>query len=131
MDPAQDDLTLQSRRLFCTRTAYGLGSAALASLLVPKASEGAAPSSAPGLPGLPHFAPKAKRAIYLFMAGAPAQVDLLDYKPLMKEMFDEDLPDSVRMGQRLTTMTSKQARFPIAPSRFKFAKHGQSGAWVS
>ena len=131
MDPAHEYLRLQSRRLFCTRTAYGLGSAALASLLLPHAASAAAPSATGGLPELPHFAPKAKRAIYLFMAGAPAQMDLLDYKPVMKEMFDKDLPDSIRMGQRLTTMTSGQSRFPVAPSTFQFAQHGQSGAWVS
>ncbi len=80
---------------------------------------------------MPHFAPKAKRAIYLFMNGGPSQMDLFDYKPAMGAMFDKDLPDSIRMGQRLTTMTSGQSRFPIAPSKFKFARHGQSGAWVS
>ena len=84
-----------------------------------------------GLPGLPHFAPKAKRAIYLFMNGGPSQMDLFDYKPAMGAMFDKDLPDSIRMGQRLTTMTSGQARFPVAPSKYKFARHGQSGTWVS
>ncbi|MBM3762315.1 MAG: DUF1501 domain-containing protein [Acidobacteria bacterium] len=80
---------------------------------------------------LPHFAPKAKRAIYLHMVGAPPQMDLLDYKPGMKDWFDKDLPDSIRQGQRLTTMTSGQTRFPIAPSVFKFAQHGKSGAWIS
>ena len=80
---------------------------------------------------MPHFPPKAKRAIYLFMNGGPSQMDLFDYKPRMNAMFDKDLPDSIRKGQRLTTMTSGQARFPIAPSKYKFAQHGQSGAWVS
>jgi hypothetical protein len=84
-----------------------------------------------GIPGLPHFAPQAKRAIYLFMAGAPSQLDLFDYKPTMDEWFDKDLPDSIRMGQRLTTMTSGQSRFPIAPSKYKFQQYGESGAWVS
>ncbi len=83
------------------------------------------------LPDLPHFAPKAKRAIYLFMAGAPCQMDLFDYKPKMDDLFDEDFPESIRMGQRLTTMTSEQERFPLAPSIYKFEQHGQSGAWVS
>jgi hypothetical protein len=83
------------------------------------------------LPGLPHFAPTAKRAIYLHMVGAPPQMDLFDYKPAMKDWYDKDLPDSIRRGQRLTTMTSGQSRFPIAPSVFNFGQHGQSGAWVS
>ncbi len=89
------------------------------------------PQSPVVFPGLPHFAPKAKRAIYLFMNGGPSQLDLFDYKPKMDAMFDKDLPDSIRKGQRLTTMTSGQARFPVAPSRYKFARHGQSGMWLS
>ncbi len=84
-----------------------------------------------GLPGLPHFPPKAKRAIYLFMNGGPSQMDLFDYKPKMDAMFDKDLPESIRKGQRLTTMTSGQSRFPIAPSKYKFAQHGKSGMWIS
>jgi hypothetical protein len=82
-------------------------------------------------PGLPHFPPKAKAVIYLHMNGGPAQMDLWDYKPQLAEFFDKDLPDSVRMGQRITTMTSGQARLPVAPSIFKFAQHGQCGTWVS
>ncbi len=113
----------------------GLGSAALASLLAENGSQrdmrrpvkpGPAPRPA-GLPGLPHFPPKAKRAIYLFMNGGPSQMDLFDYKPKMEPMFDKDLPDSIRKGQRLTTMTSGQARFPIAPSKYKFAAARQVG----
>ena len=84
-----------------------------------------------GLPTLPHFRPKARRAIWLFPAGAPSQIDPWDYKPKLREMFGKDLPDSVRGNQRLTTMTSGQKRFPVAPSVFKFAQHGQSGTWVS
>src|SRR5262249_48609017 len=80
---------------------------------------------------LPHFAPRAKRAIYLHMNGGPSQMDLLDYKPRMEKMYDKDLPDSVRQGQRLTTMTSGQSRFPVAPSKYKFAQHGKSGMWGS
>src|SRR5690606_4620198 len=79
----------------------------------------------------PHFAPKAKRVIYLFQSGAPSQLDTFDYKPAMNPLFDTDLPESIRMGQRLTGMTSGQARFPVAPSIFKFQQHGQSGAWIS
>ena len=78
-----------------------------------------------------HFAPKAKNIIYLHMVGGPSQMDLYDYKPKMREWYDKDLPDSIRRGQRLTTMTSGQARFPIAPSKYKFAQHGKSGMWVS
>lgn len=78
-----------------------------------------------------HVVPKAKRAIYLFMSGAPSQVDLFDYKPQLKNWFNQDLPESIRNGQRLTTMTSKQARFPVAPSIYTFQQYGKSGAWVS
>ncbi|MEM9659547.1 MAG: DUF1501 domain-containing protein, partial [Planctomycetota bacterium] len=117
-----------TRRHFFGRGAMGLGGAALSSLLPQQAAWGASPI---GLPDLPHFAPRAKRAIYLFMAGAPSQMDLFDYKPSMGPLFDTDLPESVRQGQRLTTMTSGQARFPIAPSKYKFRQHGQQGAWVS
>ena len=131
MDPFEAEYKAITRRHFFARGALGLGTAALASLL-PKASLFAdTPSPVTGVLGAPHFAPKAKRAIYLFMAGAPAQMDLFDYKPATDKLFDTDLPDSIRMGQRLTTMTSGQSRFPIAPSKFKFAQHGQNGAWVS
>ena len=78
-----------------------------------------------------NFAPKAKRIIYLTQAGAPSQIDLFDHKPGLASLFDKDLPDSVRGGQRLTGMTSGQKRFPVAPSVFKFAQHGQSGMWLS
>ncbi len=134
MHPLDQQLQSLTRRHFFGRTALGLGSAALASLLPDRIRAGEVAAVNPqtgGLGGLPHFAPKARRAIYLFMAGAPSQIDMLDYKPKMAEMFDKDLPDSIRNGQRLTTMTSGQARFPIAPSKYKFTQHGQSGAWVS
>ncbi len=108
----------ETRRQFFARSARGLGSLALASAMGNAAE-------------LPHFPPKAKRAIYLHMVGAPPQQDLFDYKPAMDKLFDKDLPESIRMGQRLTTMTSGQSRFPIAPSAFKFAQYGQSGAWMS
>ncbi|MEX2308368.1 MAG: DUF1501 domain-containing protein [Pirellulales bacterium] len=127
----EDNQLAASRRCFLGQSAMGLGAAALAALL-PGSARGARQSSAvQGLPELPHFAPKAKRAIYLFMNGAPSQLDLFDYKPKMQALFDIDLPESVRMGQRLTTMTSGQSRFPVAPSKFKFQRYGQSGAWVS
>ncbi len=86
---------------------------------------------AQGLPGLPHFPPKAKRVIYLFQSGAPSQLDLFDYKPRLRDRRGEDLPDSIRRGQRLTAMTATQDRFPVAPSMYRFARHGKSGAWLS
>ncbi len=132
MDPIRDRIELMTRRHFFGRSGLSIGAAALASLLPPSARPARADASAHGgLPGLPHFPPKAKRAIYLHMNGGPSQMDLFDYKPTMGDWFDKDLPESVRMGQRLTTMTSGQKRFPIAPSKFKFAQHGQSGAWIS
>ena len=133
MHPSDELLLSETRRQFFARGASGLGAIALAKLMGTEASAATSPATAVvgGLPGLPHFAPKAKRGIYLHMVGAPPQMELLDYKPGMKEWFDKDLPDSVRMGQRLTTMTSGQTRFPIAPSAFSFRQYGQAGAWVS
>jgi hypothetical protein len=84
-----------------------------------------------GLPGLPHFAPRARRVISLFQSGAPSQIDLFDYKPAIRDRRGIELPDSVRMGQRITTMTSGQKSLPVAPSIFRFRQHGQSGAWIS
>jgi hypothetical protein len=104
----------------------GLGAAALAHLL----GQGASAATG-GLPGLPHFAPKAKRVIYLFQGGGPSQLESFDYKPKLAALAGQDLPPSVRNGQRLTSMTAAQSTFPMVPSLFKFAQHGQSGAWVS
>jgi hypothetical protein len=84
-----------------------------------------------GLEGLPHFAPTAKRVIYLFQHGAPSQLDLFDYKPWLEKVRGSDRPESIRMDQRLTGMTAYQTRFPTAPSIFEFAQHGKSGAWLS
>lgn len=128
-----NDALRMTRRHFFGRTSTGIGTAALASLLNPTvgSAENATPSADHGVLGKPHFAPSAKRVIYLFMSGAPSQIDLFDYKPALADMFDKDLPPSVIDGQRFTTMTSGQARFPIAPSLFSFAQHGQHGAWVS
>lgn len=131
MDPIREHLLSVSRRHFFRQGAMGLGSAALSTLLPARANAAVSSLPTPGLPSLPHFAPKAKRAIYLFMAGAPSQMDLFDYKPKLADWYDKDLPDSVRQGQRLTTMTSEQARFPVAPSKFSFRQHGQHGAWIS
>jgi hypothetical protein len=130
MNPIQQHLLAETRRHFFGKAALGLGTAALASLLHPDRLHAAASDRLRAV-AAPHFAPKAKRAIYLFMAGAPSQIDLFDYKPRVDGMFDKDLPESVRMGQRLTTMTSGQQRFPLAPSKYKFTQHGKSGAWVS
>jgi len=120
-----------TRRHFLGTGTHLLGAAALASL----ADNGLAKKAlaAAGVPAHPlmHFAPKAKHVIYLHMVGGPSQMDLFDYKPVMKDWYDKDLPESVRKGQRLTTMTSGQARFPIAPTMFKFEQVGQSGMWIS
>ncbi|MFN7925263.1 MAG: DUF1501 domain-containing protein [Bryobacteraceae bacterium] len=113
--------TYLTRRHFFQRTAAGLGIGALGSLL--------AEEQKPGV--LPHFAAKAKRVIYLFQHGGPSQLDLFDYKPQLAERRGSELPDSVRRGQRLTGMTAFQAKFPTAPSIFKFAQHGQSGMRLS
>src|ERR1700716_4258540 len=128
MNPLQERIQILTRRHFFGRSALGLGTAPVASLFPGQAQ---AATATGGLGDLPHFAPKAKRAIYLFMNEGPSQMDLFDYKPKMAEWFDKDLPESIRKGQRLTTMTSGQARFPIAPTVFKFQQYGQSGAWLS
>ncbi len=113
-----------TRRTFLQRAAGGIGMAALGGLMGRRAD-------AAGLPGFPTHAPKAKRIIYLFQSGAPSQMDLFDPKPGLATRRGEDLPESIRKGQRLTTMTSGQKSFPVAPSLFKFARHGKSGAWFS
>jgi hypothetical protein len=115
-----------TRRHFFSRTATGAGLAALASLL--DRDLGAATG---GLAGLPHFRPTAKRVIYLFQSGGPSQMELFDYKPRLMDFQGQELPDSVRQGQRLTQMSATQSTFPVVPSKFQFARHGQSGAWVS
>ena len=116
-----------TRRFFCGSSATGLSIAALSSLL----SEDGYAAEKSGIADLTHFAPRAKRVIYLFQSGGPSQMDLFDYKPQMNNLFDVDLPDSIRMGQRITTMTSGQKRFPVAPSIFRFRRHGESGALLS
>ena len=116
-----------TRRHFFRQGALGLGAAALTTLL----SEDRVYAQNRGIGGLPHFTPKIKRAIYLFMNGGPSQMDLWDYKPVVRDWYDYDLPESIRRGQRLTTMTSGQARFPLAPSKFSFQRCGQAGTWVS
>lgn len=123
----------ETRRRFFSKAARGIGALALGSLLAEERAA-AATTRDPligALPGIPHFAPKAKRVIYLHLVGSPPQQETFDYKPKMEAMFDQDLPESIRNGQRLTTMTSGQTRFPIAPSIFKFAQYGPSGAYIS
>jgi len=121
-----------NRRHFLARSGLGLGSIALGSLLGQEAARGASTAGANGaLPGLPHFAPKAKRVIYLFQSGAPSQLDLFDPKPAIRDRRGIELPDSVRKGQRITTMTSGQKSLPVAPTVFKFRKYGQSGTAIS
>jgi hypothetical protein len=129
MDPrALHPLLINRRQFFdraCTNLSGCLGLAALGSLINADALAGTTG------PGVPHFAPKARRIIYLFAAGAPSQIDTWDYKPGLADHFDEELPESIRNGQRITTMTTGQSRLPVAPSKFAFNQHGQCGTWVS
>ena len=118
-----------NRRKFLSQFGMGLGAVALADMLPAEAQAAQAPDR--GVLGRPHFAPKAKRVIYLFMSGGPSQIDLLDHKPLLNQRHGEELPDSVRGGQRLTGMSGNQSSIPMVGSPFKFAQHGNSGAWVS
>jgi hypothetical protein len=117
-----DGTTAISRRTFLGRGSIGVGTAALAGLLDPRAAMAAA---------VTHLSPRARRVIWLTQSGAPSQLDLFDYKPGLADRFDHDLPESVRGEQRLTGMTSGQKRFPIAPSIFRFARHGDAGMWIS
>jgi hypothetical protein len=126
---------LVTRRQLFGRAAAGIGTVALASLLNDRlwAGDVAAPA-APAYGGIlaaPHFAPKAKRVIYLFMSGGPSHIDLFDYKPALAEHHGKELPATVRMGQRVTGMTAGQTSFPCVAPMFKFAQHGQCGTWVS
>jgi hypothetical protein len=118
-----------NRRHFLQAACGGLGAAALG--MVGDAFAAPAPTATGGLPGLPHFAPKAKRIIFLHQSGAPSQLETFDYKPGLKDIHGTELPDSIRMGQRLTGMTSKQTNFPVLASKFSFAQYGKNGAWVS
>ena len=118
-----------NRRHFLSRLSLGVGSVALGSLLIPDLFRSKEEEILPA--GISHFAPKAKRVIYLFQSGAPSQLDLFDYKPLLNKMQGQDLPESIRMGQRLTGMTANQKKFPLAGTHFTFNEHCQSRAWVS
>lgn len=119
-----------NRRKFLSKLSLGIGSIALGSLLIPDLFSGKSEEDMM-VTGLPQFAPKAKRIIYLFQNGAPSQLDLFDYKPKLQEMFGQDLPASIRQGQRLTGMTADQKKFPLAGSAFKFNQYGEAGAWIS
>ncbi len=144
-DPLRDWAWGMNRRRFFGATGVRLGGTALGllagsgigahvgrALAQPPANPvDAGPRVHPPLPGFPHFPAKAKSIIYLHMNGGPTQLDLWDYKPGLQEHFDKDLPDSIRQGQRITTMTSGQKRLPVAPSKFQFTQHGQCGRWVS
>src|SRR5688572_18572347 len=129
MDPIREAELLMTRRQLFGRTTLGLGTAALSRLLAAGGLGGVAAladafgDQKQGIAGIPNFAPKAKRVIYLFMSGGPSQLDLWDYKPKLRDLYNTDLPDEIRRGQRITTMTSGQTRFPIAPSIYKFDKH--------
>ena len=125
MNPINESLLNINRRHFFGRTATGIGTAALASLL------GTGARASVNRPAFPNFQPKVKRVIYLFQSGAPSQLDLFDWKPELHRRYDDDLPDSVRQGQRLTGMTSRQKRFPVAPSMFAFKPRGKAGLSVS
>ena len=131
MDPLFQNAWMQNRRQFFGESGIRLGGLAMACMAAQEATGAAHTRVHSAVPGLPHFAPKAKRLIYLHMNGAPSQLDMWDYKPQLKSWYDKDLPESIRNGQRITTMTSGQARFPVAPSLFQFSQHGQSGRWVS
>jgi hypothetical protein len=127
-----DRLYAETRRHFFRRGAQAVGIAALISLMQQSASADTRVAAAgAGINGFPDLPVRARRIIYLFQSGAPSQIDLFDYKPGLKALGGSELPDSVRQGQRLTGMTSSQSSFPIAPSKFKFSRHGESGAWVS
>src|SRR5260221_7925767 len=117
---------LATRRHFLGQSAGAVGLAALAGLLGKYAA-----SASPGLPGVPHFAGKAKRVIYLCQSGGPSHLELLDYKPRLRALHGTELPASIRMGQRLTGMTSGQASFPVIAPPFRFHRQGRSGAWLS
>ncbi len=120
-----------NRRHFLKKAGLGIGGLALASMMDPFDMFSKSSSINPTGLDLPHFAPKAKRVIYLFQSGGPSQLDLFDYKPKLNEMRGQDLPDSIRMGQRLTGMTSGQDSFPLVGSNFNFKQYGESRAWVS
>jgi hypothetical protein len=130
MDFTREHQLLLTRRQFFGRSAAGIGTAALASLLNPNLFARAA-ATGQNLLSAPHFAPRAKRVIYLFMSGGPSHIDLFDYKPALQNLNGTELPGEIRMGQRITGMTSGQKSFPCAAPQFKFNRHGNTGTWMS
>ncbi len=132
MDPYTEYSLNLNRRHFLSKLSLGLGSLALGSLLSCSSKSIARPQlSKTGILDAPHFAPRAKRIIYLFQSGGPSQLDLFDYKPMLTKMHGQELPESVRKGQRLTGMTSGQSTLPLTSSLFEFKRHGQSAQWMS
>ena len=133
MNPIDQRELWMTRRHLLANSSKALGAAALASLIGESGARAAElrNESAPGLPELPHFAPKAKRAIYLFMCGGPSHIDTFDFHPEIRELHGQELPDSVRQGQRITGMTSGQKSFPTVAPMFEFRRHGDHGTWVS
>ena len=132
-DPFYDAGCCMNRRHFFSKLSLGIGGAALASLMgcAQTSDQLAAGSAFRGILNSPHIAPKARRIIYLFQSGGPSQLELFDYKPTLQQRRGQDLPESIRMGQRLTGMTAYQNSLPLAPSLNSFAQHGNSGAWIS
>ena len=135
MNPLEQYQLEMTRRQLLSGSSKFIGAAALTSLL---AQDGAlaggvnpGETASGGIPGLPHFAPKAKRVIYLFMAGGPSHIDTFDYKPELRKIHGKELPESIRKGQRLSTMTSGQKSFPCVAPMFEFKRHGKHGTWVS
>jgi hypothetical protein len=131
MEKEQSEYGLnENRRKFLSKVSLGIGSLALGSLLIPDLFKGKSGEDAL-MEALPHFAPKAKRVIYLFQNGAPSQLETFDYKPMLNQRIGQELPDSIRGGQRLTGMTAGQSSFPLVGSFFKFNQYGESRAWIS
>src|SRR4051794_3305043 len=146
MHPLDAHQLLLTRRHFFGRTATGIGTAALASMLQADGLLGSdergigsslvtrhssLPSGRPGVLRATHFPARVRRVIYLFMSGGPSHIDLLDYKPALRRHHGQELPASIRMGQRITGMTSGQRSFPCVAPMFRFDRHGQSGTWLS
>ncbi|MEM7313736.1 MAG: DUF1501 domain-containing protein, partial [Planctomycetota bacterium] len=133
MNPIQERIRLLTRRQLLANSHKALGGAALATLLGQNvmAASNSPISANSDVPIGPHFAPKAKRVIYLFMAGGPSHIDTFDHHPEIRKFHGQELPASVRMGQRITGMTSGQKSFPVVAPMFKFERYGQHGTWVS
>src|SRR5438132_10584591 len=131
MNPTHEGNLLQTRRQFFGRTASGIGIAALASLLDRDGLRADEMTPRAGILRALHHAPKAKRVIYLFMSGGPSHIDLYDYKPQLRRYHGQELPASVRRGQRVTGMTAGQSTFPCVAPMFRFERHGQCGLWLS